>query len=216
MYHQFIEPSRFTADVVVTQGSKNFIALTSFLRILNKRFNNLKQGRLLNDQYHRHHHSIGYRLSLSTNRSAINWRTVGGAFAIQAGIGAFILYFEPGVQMLLGLSEFVKIIIDFSKEGIEFLFGAVGDMSLGFIFAFNVLPVIIFFSSLIAVLYHLGIMSLIIRIIGGGLQKLLKLVVQSQCQQRLIFLSVGLKRHWLCPFIPTMTRSELLPLWSVV
>lgn len=147
---------------------------------------------------------------LSTNRSAINWRTVGGAFAIQAGIGAFILYFEPGVQMLLGLSEFVKIIIDFSKEGIEFLFGAVGDMSLGFIFAFNVLPVIIFFSSLIAVLYHLGIMSLIIRIIGGGLQKLLKTSrPESMSAAANIFVGQTEAPLVVRPFIPTMTRSEL-------
>ena len=47
---------------------------------------------------------LAIAFALSSNRSAINWRTVGGAFAIQAGVGAFILYFEPGIQMLLSLS----------------------------------------------------------------------------------------------------------------
>ena len=111
--------------------------------------------------------------AFSSAKRSINWRTVGGAFAIQAAIGAFILYFEPGKQLLLKISEGVASVIGFSQEGINFVFGAVGNTSLGFIFAFNVLPVIIFFSSLIAVLYHLKIMNWIIQIIGGALQKTL-------------------------------------------
>ncbi len=115
----------------------------------------------------------GIAFLLSSARRNINWRTVGGAFAIQALIGAFILYFEPGIQLLLSMTDFVGNIIGYSQEGINFVFGVVGDKSLGFIFAFNVLPVIIFFSSLIAVLYYLGVMSWVIKLIGGFLQKVL-------------------------------------------
>ncbi|WP_100644473.1 NupC/NupG family nucleoside CNT transporter [Alteromonas facilis] len=148
--------------------------------------------------------------AISSNRSAISWRTVGGAFAIQAGIGAFILYFEPGIQMLLSLSEFVKNIIAYSQQGIDFLFGPVGNLSLGFIFAFNVLPVIIFFSSLITVLYHLGIMSWVIRIIGGALEKLLKTSrPESMSAAANIFVGQTEAPLVVRPFIPKMTRSEL-------
>ena len=148
--------------------------------------------------------------ALSSNRKLINWRTVGGAFLIQAGIGAFILYFEPGIQMLLSLSEFVKNIISYSQQGIDFVFGPVGNQSLGFIFAFNVLPVIIFFSSLITVLYHLGIMSWIIRIIGGLLQWLLKTSrPESMSAAANIFVGQTEAPLVVRPFIPHMSRSEL-------
>ncbi|WP_100658139.1 NupC/NupG family nucleoside CNT transporter [Alteromonas flava] len=148
--------------------------------------------------------------AISSNRRAIRWRTVGGAFAIQAGIGAFILYFEPGIQMLLSLSEFVKNIIGYSQQGIDFLFGPVGNLSLGFIFAFNVLPVIIFFSSLITVLYHIGIMSWVIRIIGGALEKLLKTSrPESMSAAANIFVGQTEAPLVVRPFIPKMTQSEL-------
>jgi CNT family concentrative nucleoside transporter len=148
--------------------------------------------------------------ALSSARSAINWRTVGGAFAIQALIGAFILYFEPGKEMLLKVSEVVGKVIDYSQVGIEFLFGAVGNTSLGFIFAFNVLPVIIFFSALIAVLYHLKIMDWVINIIGGALQKALRTSrPESMSAAANIFVGQTEAPLVVKPFIPHMTRSEL-------
>ncbi|MCW8109691.1 NupC/NupG family nucleoside CNT transporter [Alteromonas ponticola] len=153
---------------------------------------------------------LGIAFALSASRTSINWRTVGGAFAIQALIGAFILYFEPGIKMLLKMTEFVGDIIEYSQQGINFLFGPVGDKSLGFIFAFNVLPVIIFFSSLIAVLYHLGIMSWIIRIIGGFLQAALKTSrPESMSAAANIFVGQTEAPLVVRPFIPHMTRSEL-------
>ena len=148
--------------------------------------------------------------ALSSARSAINWRTVAGAFAIQALVGAFILYFEPGKELLLKISGFVGNIINFSQVGIDFLFGAVGNTSLGFIFAFNVLPVIIFFSSLIAVLYHLKIMDWVITIIGGALQKALKTSrPESMSAAANIFVGQTEAPLVVKPFIPHMTRSEL-------
>ncbi len=148
--------------------------------------------------------------ALSSQRSAINWRTVGGAFAIQALIGLLILYFEPGKQALLKISEAVAKVIGFSQEGINFVFGAVGNQSLGFMFAFNVLPVIIFFSSLIAVLYHLKVMDFIIRVIGGALQKALKTSrPESMSAAANIFVGQTEAPLVVKPFIPQMTRSEL-------
>lgn len=148
--------------------------------------------------------------AFSSAKRSINWRTVGGAFAIQAAIGAFILYFEPGKQLLLKISEGVASVIGFSQEGINFVFGAVGNTSLGFIFAFNVLPVIIFFSSLIAVLYHLKIMNWIIQIIGGALQKTLGTSKpESMSAAANIFVGQTEAPLVVKPFIPHMTRSEL-------
>ena len=153
---------------------------------------------------------LGIAYAMSSARGDINWRTVGGAFALQALIGGFILYFEPGIQMLLSLTKFVGSIIDYSQEGINFLFGPVGDKSLGFIFAFNVLPVIIFFSSLIAVLYHLHIMSWVIRIIGGFLQTVLRTSrPESMSAAANIFVGQTEAPLIVRPFIPHMTRSEL-------
>ena len=149
-------------------------------------------------------------LIFSSNRTAINWRTVGGAFAIQAGIALFILYFPPGVAALLAATDFIANIISYADAGINFVFGAVGNKSLGFIFAFNVLPVIIFFSALIAVLYHLGIMKVVINIIGGGLQKLLGTSKpESMSAAANIFVGQTEAPLVVRPFIPKMTDSEL-------
>jgi len=147
---------------------------------------------------------------LSDKRKSINLRTVLGAFIIQASIGALVLYFPPGKELLLGMAQGVAKIIDYSQEGINFLFGDIGNKSLGFIFAFHVLPVIVFFSSLITVLYHLGVMSWVIRFIGGFLQKVLKTSrPESMSAAANIFAGQTEAPLVVRPFIPQMTRSEL-------
>ena len=147
---------------------------------------------------------------LSAHRKSINLRTVAGAFAIQALIGAFVLYFPPGIKFLLALTEYVKNIMEYSQQGIDFMFGPVGNKSLGLIFAFNVLPVIVFFSSLITVLYHLGVMSWIIRGIGGFLQLALRTSrPESMSAAANIFVGQTEAPLVIKPFIPQMTRSEL-------
>ena len=153
---------------------------------------------------------LGIAFAMSSAKRSINWRTVGGAFAIQASVGAFVLYSEPGKQVLLSMTRFVANIIAYSQEGINFLFGPIGDKSIAFIFAFNVLPVIVFFSSLIAVLYHLKVMGLIIKVIGGALQKLLK-TSQPESKSSAANIFVGQTEAPLVvrPCIPHMTTSEL-------
>jgi CNT family concentrative nucleoside transporter len=148
--------------------------------------------------------------ALSSHRKSINWRTVGGAFAIQASVGALVLYFPPGKQFLLSLTSYVENIISYSQDGITFIFGPLGNKSLGFIFAFNVLPVIIFFSSLITVLYHLKIMNVIIRVIGGFLQYFLKTSrPESMSAAANIFVGQTEAPLVIKPYIPNLTRSEL-------
>lgn len=153
---------------------------------------------------------LAIAFAFSNNKQAINWRTVGGAFVIQVLIALFVLYFEPGIAALLALTDFVAGVIGYADEGINFVFGSVGNKSLGFIFAFNVLPVIIFFSALITVLYHLGIMKFIIHIIGGGLQKILGTSrPESMSAAANIFVGQTEAPLIVRPFIPKMTQSEL-------
>jgi len=153
---------------------------------------------------------LGIAFALSSAKRNINWRTVGGAFAIQASVGAFVLYSEPGKEVLLSATKFVANIIAYSQEGINFLFGPIGDKSIAFIFAFNVLPVIVFFSALIAVLYHLKVMGIVIKVIGGFLQKALGTSrPESMSSAANIFVGQTEAPLVVRPFIPHMTRSEL-------
>lgn len=151
--------------------------------------------------------------AMSTNRSAINPRSVLGAFAIQVVIGGFVLYFPPGKAMLNGLAGGVAHVLEYSKAGIDFLFGSLNNQAwsgIGFVFAINVLPVIIFFASLIAVLYHIGIMGWVIRIIGGALQLALKTSrPESMSAAANIFVGQTEAPLVVKPFIRQMTRSEL-------
>lgn len=114
---------------------------------------------------------LGIGFLLSNNKKAISVRAVGGALAIQAAFGGFVLYVPWGKDILKTVSDGVSAVIGYGQNGINFLFGDLAQFKVGFIFAINVLPVIIFFSSLIAVLYYLGIMQWVIRIIGGGLDR---------------------------------------------
>lgn len=111
---------------------------------------------------------------LSSNRRAIRLRTVLGALGIQIGFGVMVLYWGPGRWALEKVSAGFQAVIDTSGEGIAFLFGpllpAEGE---GTIFALQVLPVIIFFASLTAVLYHWKILPKVVALLGGGLGKLL-------------------------------------------
>ncbi len=154
---------------------------------------------------------------LSSNRKAINLRTVLGAWLIQVGIGALILYVPVGRKVLLAMSEGVANVIAYGNAGISFLFGGlVSDKMFevfgggGFVFALRVLPIIVFFSSLIAVLYYLGIMQLVIRLLGGGLRKMLKTSrTESLSATANIFVGQTEAPLVVRPYIATMTRSEL-------
>ncbi|MGI3043019.1 NupC/NupG family nucleoside CNT transporter [Shewanella algae] len=152
--------------------------------------------------------AIGFLLS--NNKKAINLRTVGGALAIQAALGGFVLYVPFGKDVLKNVSDAVSSVIGYAQNGISFLFGDLANFKVGFIFAVNVLPVIVFFSSLIAVLYYLGIMQWIIRILGGALQKALGTSrTESMSATANIFVGQTEAPLVVRPFIPTMTQSEL-------
>ena len=146
----------------------------------------------------------------SENRKAIRLRTVGAAFAIQAGFAALVLYFPAGQSALASLSEGVQHVIDYADAGINFLFGDIGRQKLGFIFAFHVLPVLIFFSSLVAVLYYLGIMQKIVGVIGAFFHRVMGTGhTESLSATANIFVSQTEAPLVIRPYIAGMTRSEL-------
>lgn len=161
---------------------------------------------------------ISIAVIFSSNRRAINIRTVSGAFLIQLGIGAFVLFTPVGRETLEWMSSVVGSVIECGQQGINFVFGSLAtgnleapkDGKLGFLFAFRVLPVIIFFSSFIAVLYHLGIMQLVIRILGGALQWVLQTSrTESMSATANIFVGQTEAPLVVKPFIAKMTESEL-------
>lgn len=106
---------------------------------------------------------------LSANRKAIRLRVVGAAFALQAGIAWLVLWTSWGQAGIRGLSFGVANLLGYANKGTEFLFGPSDTNPLANTFAIAALPVIIFFASLVAILYYLGIMQRIVRWVGGAL-----------------------------------------------
>ncbi|AVI62594.1 NupC/NupG family nucleoside CNT transporter [Halomonas sp. GFAJ-1] len=154
---------------------------------------------------------VSIALIFSYDRKSIRLRTVLGAFAIQAGIGAFVLYVPFGQAVLQAISSGVSQVLVYANDGISFLFGGLADVdNVGFVFAIKVLPVIIFFSSLIAVLYYIGIMQWVIRILGGALQKALGTSrTESLSATANIFVGQTEAPLVVRPFIARMTPSQL-------
>ena len=115
---------------------------------------------------------LGIAFLLSGNRKGINLRIVGAAFALQAAVAAFVIYSDWGKSLIDTMSNGVQHIMNYSKAGTQFLFGGLaveGGHPL-FSFAIAVLPIIIFFSALMSVLYHLKIMQAIVKLVGGALR----------------------------------------------
>ncbi|WP_325893110.1 NupC/NupG family nucleoside CNT transporter [Grimontia sp. NTOU-MAR1] len=146
--------------------------------------------------------------ALSDSRRDINWRTVLGAFSLQAGFAALVLYFPLGQSLLGSISNGVSGLLAFADEGISFVFG---DLASGnFIFAIRVLPLIIFLSAIISLLYYLGIMQWLIKVIGGAIRRFLGTSqVESLAATSNIFLSQSESSLVIRPFLKNMTRSEL-------
>jgi CNT family concentrative nucleoside transporter len=106
---------------------------------------------------------------VSTNRKAIKLRIVGAAFALQAAIAFLVLWTSWGRALIADLSEGVASLLGYATKGTEFLFGPSEANPLAHTFAIAALPVIIFFASLVAILYYLGIMQRIVRWVGGAI-----------------------------------------------
>ncbi len=158
----------------------------------------------------------------SSNKRAINYRTIVSAFVIQVALGALALYVPLGREMLQGLASGIQSVISYGYEGVRFLFGnlapnAKGDQGIGgFIFAINVLAIIIFFASLISLLYYLKIMPLVINLIGGALQKCLGTSkAESMSAAANIFVAHTEAPLVIKPYLKSMSDSEIFAVMCV-
>lgn len=154
---------------------------------------------------------IAFAWLCSSSRKDINWRTISGAIVIQFGFGALVLYSPWGKFGLEVLSVMVGDVISYGYVGIHFLFGELAGRkhNLGFLFAFTVLPVIVFFSSLISVLYFLRVMPIVVASIGGGIQKLLGTSrAESLSATANIFVGQTEAPLVIKPYLSRMTKSE--------
>ncbi|MGD7652328.1 MAG: NupC/NupG family nucleoside CNT transporter [Verrucomicrobiales bacterium] len=157
---------------------------------------------------------LGLAWLVSTRRDAVRWRTVGLAFGIQFGVGVVVFGIPQGRAALEWLSARVTDAIGAGKAGVDFIFGGLtadgGAGGVGFVFAFQVLPMIVFFSSLIAVLYHLGLMQWVIRLLGGALRKVLGTSrAESLSAAANVFVGQTEAPLVVKPYIAHMTKSEL-------
>jgi len=116
---------------------------------------------------------MGVAVALSTNRKGIRLRVVGTAFALQAGIAALVLYVPAGRAAIGGAAHGVDILLGYSRAGINMVFGGLDKVNGVASFAFNVLPIIVFFAALVGVMNYFGILQMIVKYGGGFLQKVM-------------------------------------------
>jgi CNT family concentrative nucleoside transporter len=156
---------------------------------------------------------------LSAERSVVNWRVVIWGVALQMIFAMFIFIVPAGANFFMFINDALVKVIDVASSGTKFLFGRLalppgttndwGEESLGFIFAVQVLPQIIFFASLMAVLYYVGIMSWLVRIFAKIFTKLMKISgAESLCASSNIFVGIE-SATTIRPYLERMTKSEL-------
>lgn len=153
---------------------------------------------------------LALAILISTNRRAINLRIVGAAFALQAAIAVFVIYSDVGQVVIERMSTGVQNVMNYSREGIEFIFGGLATEPTLFSFAINVLPIIIFFSALMSVLYHIGVMQFFVQIIGGGLRWIIGTrAVESMNAAANIFIGQTEAPLVVRPYLPRLTDAQM-------
>ncbi|KRG37269.1 Na+ dependent nucleoside transporter domain-containing protein [Stenotrophomonas panacihumi] len=155
---------------------------------------------------------IGITWLFSNNKRAVDWRLVLTGLGLQIGFAALVLLVPGGRDVFDWLGQaFVKV-LSFVNEGSNFIFGSLMDVkSYGFIFAFQVLPTIIFFSALMGVLYHLGVMQAVVKAMAWAITKVMRVSgaeTTSVCAS--VFIGQTEAPLTVRPYIPKMTQSELL------
>ncbi len=156
---------------------------------------------------------IGIGYAMSNNRKAIRWQTVGWGLSLQVLFAIFVLRVPFGRELFRALGAFVTGILHYSYAGSAFVFGELGkpDSSLGVIFAFQILPAIIFVSALFAIMYYLGVMQLVVRAFAVVMSKIMRASgAESLDVAASIFMGQTEAPLTIRPFLPKMTMSELM------
>jgi CNT family concentrative nucleoside transporter len=150
---------------------------------------------------------------LSHNRGAIRWRVIAWGLGLQLLFAIFVLRIPAGQALFRWLGNLVTAILGYSYIGSEFVFGELGRQhsSLGVIFAFQLLPAIIFVSALFAILYYLGIMQLVVRAFAVVMSRVMGASgAESLNVAASIFMGQTEAPLTIRPFLGRMTRSELM------
>jgi concentrative nucleoside transporter, CNT family len=156
---------------------------------------------------------LAIAIALSHNRKRIRWRVVAWGLGLQLLFAIFVLRIPAGQQLFRALGSFVTSILNYSYVGSQFVFGELGkpNSSLGVIFAFQLLPAIIFVSALFAIMYYLGIMQLIVRAFAILMSRVMGASgAESLNVAASIFMGQTEAPLTIRPFLPRLTRSELM------
>jgi CNT family concentrative nucleoside transporter len=153
----------------------------------------------------------------STDRKRIRWRTVAWGLGLQLTFAFFVLRFSYGQQALEWAGGVVKSMLASTYAGTQVLFGPLGvpSGSMGSIFAFQVLPTIIFISAFFAVLYHIGLMQIVIRSLAWVMLKTMRISgAESMNVAASIFMGQTEAPLTIRPFLSGATRSELMTIMT--
>ena len=163
---------------------------------------------------------IALAYGLSHNRKAIKWRIVGWALALQLVFAIFVLRVPFGTEMFRRLGDAITAILHYSYAGSSFVFGKLGapagpDSPFGVVFAFQILPSIIFISAMFAILYYLGVMQIVVRAFAVVMTKLLGASgAEGLNVGASIFMGQTEAPLTIRPFLPKMTQSELMTIMT--
>lgn len=159
---------------------------------------------------------LGIAYALSSGRKNINLRVVGAAFALQAVMALLVLRTTFGVAMIQFLSDGVIALLDFSKVGIEAVFGPMDANPFTNTFVIAALPVIVFFAAIVSILYHLGIMQKLVRWVGGAIGWITGISkVEALGSAANIFVGQSESPLVVRPYLASLPPSKLFTLMSV-
>lgn len=156
---------------------------------------------------------VGVGVLFSSKRRAIKWRIIAWGLGLQFAFAIFVLRIPFGQHLFRTLGDFVTKVLGYSYAGSQFVFGELGKQgsSLGVIFAFQVLPAIIFVSALFAIMYYLGIMQVVVRAFAAVMSRVMGASgAESLNVAASIFMGQTEAPLTIRPFLPTMTQSELM------
>ncbi len=169
---------------------------------------------------------LGIAILFSKDRRRIRWYTVIAGLGLQIALAFLVLAWEPGKIVLERLSLAVTRAVSYSDEGAKFLFGWLAEPMdtlgqathlplRGFVFAFKVLPLIIFICSFFMILYHFGVMQRVVRVMAVVMQKLLGVSgAESLCVAASVFIGQTEAPVLIAPYVPEMTMSEMLTMMT--
>ncbi len=156
---------------------------------------------------------VGIGVALSSNRKRINWRVVAWGLGLQVAFAIFVLRVPAGQALFRWLGNLIGTVLHYSYAGSSFVFGKLGEPNseLGVVFAFQILPAIIYVSALFAILYYLGVMPVVVRGFAAVMSRVLGASgAESLNVAASIFMGQTEAPLTIRPFLPRMTRSELM------